>query len=104
MIPVNMQGQPGSPGTDGPDGTPGTPGSKGRMAEASGWFFVPDSPPSRGGVGGNGAVKEGVGLSNTRARLRELYGETHRFELVRGPAGGVRVEVSIPFCEERLLQ
>jgi two-component system LytT family sensor kinase len=56
------------------------------------------------GISGNGAVKEGVGLSNTRARLRELYGETHRFELVGGPAGGVRVEVSIPFREERLLQ
>ena len=56
------------------------------------------------GVSGNGAIKEGVGLSNTRARLRELYGETHRFELVGGPAGGVRVEVSIPFREERLLQ
>jgi len=56
------------------------------------------------GISGNGAVKEGVGLSNTRARLRELYGETHRFELVGGPAGGMRVEVSIPFREERLLQ
>jgi len=47
----------------------------------------------------NGAVKEGVGLSNTRARLRELYGSEHRFELLRGPEGGVRVELSIPFRE-----
>ena len=56
------------------------------------------------GISGNGAVKEGVGLSNTRARLRELYGETHSFELVRGPAGGVRVEMNIPFRQERLSQ
>jgi signal transduction histidine kinase len=53
------------------------------------------------GVGGNGTVKEGVGLSNTRARLRELYGAAHRFELVRGQEGGVRVELAIPFRERR---
>lgn len=51
------------------------------------------------GVGANGTIKEGVGLSNTRARLRELYGAAHRFELARGEAGGVRVELSIPFRE-----
>jgi len=49
------------------------------------------------GLGENGAIKEGIGLSNTRARLRELYGPAHRFELVRGQQGGVRVEISIPF-------
>jgi LytS/YehU family sensor histidine kinase len=53
------------------------------------------------GFGENGAIKEGVGLSNTRARLRELYGAAHRFELARGQGGGVRVELSIPFREER---
>jgi LytS/YehU family sensor histidine kinase len=52
------------------------------------------------GVSGNGTVKEGVGLSNTRARLRELYGAAHRFELIRGQDGGVRVELNIPFREE----
>jgi signal transduction histidine kinase len=54
---------------------------------------------------GNGisAVKparEGVGLSNTRARLRELYGEAHRFELGGQPEGGLRVEMTIPFRTE----
>jgi LytS/YehU family sensor histidine kinase len=53
------------------------------------------------GLGQNGAIKEGVGLSNTRARLRELYGTAHRFELNRGSGGGVRVELSIPFREEK---
>jgi LytS/YehU family sensor histidine kinase len=52
------------------------------------------------GFGGNGALKEGVGLSNTRARLRELYGAAHRFELVPRKEGGVRIELNIPFHEE----
>jgi two-component system, LytTR family, sensor kinase len=52
------------------------------------------------GLSENGKIKDGVGLSNTRARLRELYGTAHRFEMIRGPAGGVRVELGIPFREE----
>ena len=48
------------------------------------------------GLGENGAIKEGIGLSNTRARLQELYGAAQRFELVRGEQGGGRVEISIP--------
>ena len=43
------------------------------------------------------AIDEGVGLSNTRARLRELYGEAHRFELRAGPEGGLLVHLTIPF-------
>jgi len=46
-------------------------------------------------------IKEGVGLSNTRARLRELYGTAHQFQLIRGAKGGVRVELSIPFRKEQ---
>jgi two-component system, LytTR family, sensor kinase len=44
-------------------------------------------------------LKEGIGISNTRARLKELYGSAQRFELVQGQQGGVRVEISIPFHE-----
>jgi signal transduction histidine kinase len=44
--------------------------------------------------------EEGVGLSNTRARLRELYGDAHRFELASGPEGGLQVELEIPFRTE----
>ncbi len=40
---------------------------------------------------------EGVGLSNTRARLRELYGEAHRLELSNGRSGGLSVWLTIPF-------
>jgi two-component sensor histidine kinase len=54
---------------------------------------------SDNGVGlRNGAlVEEGIGISNTRARLRELYGESHRFELRPGPEGGLVVHLTIPF-------
>jgi ligand-binding sensor domain-containing protein/signal transduction histidine kinase len=42
-------------------------------------------------------VKEGIGLSNTRARLRHLYGQKQRFELNSPPGGGVSVLLSLPF-------
>jgi two-component system LytT family sensor kinase len=40
---------------------------------------------------------EGVGLSNTRARLQQLYGAAHRFEFSRATNGGLIVRVQIPF-------
>ena len=52
------------------------------------------------GMTGTKPTREGVGLSNTRARLRELYGEDHRFELRTGPQGGLRVEMTIPYRQE----
>ncbi|HEX9936292.1 MAG TPA: histidine kinase [Longimicrobium sp.] len=51
------------------------------------------------GIPHGGAPGEGVGLANTRARLRQLYGARQSLELVRGPNGGVCVEVSLPFHE-----
>jgi len=51
---------------------------------------IPDTKPAR----------EGVGLSNTRERLRELYGEEHRFELRQSAEGGLRVEMTIPYRSE----
>jgi LytS/YehU family sensor histidine kinase len=49
------------------------------------------------GVSNANAIREGVGLSNTRARLRTLYGEAHRFEMGNRPEGGLRVRLTIPF-------
>jgi two-component system LytT family sensor kinase len=43
------------------------------------------------------AAASGIGIANTRARLRHLYGDRHRFELVARPEGGVAVTLSIPF-------
>lgn len=45
----------------------------------------------------NGGVKEGVGLSNTRARLKELYGERGVLELRPGKAGGFSAEIRLPW-------
>lgn len=39
---------------------------------------------------------EGVGLSNTRARLRQLYGDAHSFELGDAPGGGLCVRLTLP--------
>jgi two-component system LytT family sensor kinase len=39
---------------------------------------------------------EGVGLSNTRARLRQLYGARHKFELLEAPGGGLLVRLVLP--------
>jgi LytS/YehU family sensor histidine kinase len=41
-------------------------------------------------------IREGVGIANTRARLKQLYGERHEFELRGEPAGGTRVSLVIP--------
>jgi two-component sensor histidine kinase len=43
------------------------------------------------------ATVEGVGLSNTRARLAQLYGERQRFSLSEREGGGVEANLIIPF-------
>jgi sensor histidine kinase YesM len=52
------------------------------------------------GMGSTGA-QEGVGLANTRTRLRQLYGDRQRLEVRDAPEGGVHVEMTLPFVEER---
>jgi two-component system, LytTR family, sensor kinase len=41
--------------------------------------------------------REGIGLANTRARLRELYDDMQKFELVNRAEGGLCVRMAIPF-------
>lgn len=48
-----------------------------------------------------GAQSEGgLGLANTRARLENLYGAAHRFEMAPLPGGGTVVSIELPFREE----
>ena len=42
------------------------------------------------------AFLRGIGLSNTRARLRRLYGRGQAFELANAESGGARVTATIP--------
>jgi sensor histidine kinase YesM len=43
------------------------------------------------------AFNDGVGLSNTRARLQHLYGADHAFVFANLAGGGFAVTVTIPF-------
>jgi len=43
------------------------------------------------------ALREGVGLSNTKARLQELYGEAHSFQITPNGEGGLTVKVTVPW-------
>jgi hypothetical protein len=40
---------------------------------------------------------EGLGISNTRARLQGLFGATHALDVANAGDGGVRVTISFPF-------
>jgi sensor histidine kinase YesM len=44
-------------------------------------------------------ARTGVGLANTRARLRQLYGAEHRLAVVNAPGGGAETVVELPFRE-----
>ena len=46
-----------------------------------------------------GGAKDGVGLINTRERLKHLYGEAHAFSLSSVPGRGVTARIVIPFRE-----
>jgi signal transduction histidine kinase len=50
-----------------------------------------------GGLRKDEPAKDGVGLSNTRARLQTLYGKAHGFDLRDAPGEGLQVRLTIPF-------
>jgi two-component sensor histidine kinase len=49
------------------------------------------------GLTNGGVRREGIGLSNTRERLRASFGDDHRFSLGPADSGGVVVSIDIPF-------
>lgn len=49
------------------------------------------------GIASSAAIKDGVGISSTRARLERLYGQAHRFALDNAPLGGLIVTLELPF-------
>jgi sensor histidine kinase YesM len=49
------------------------------------------------GLGGDTPRKERVGLTNTRARVSNLYGDEHGLRLRHAAGGGLIVSLSIPF-------
>ena len=51
---------------------------------------------------GAAEIREGVGISNTRARLAQLYGSAARLELGNAPAGGFRARLDLPAHTEPL--
>jgi two-component system LytT family sensor kinase len=50
-----------------------------------------------GGLPKGAAPDEGIGLSNSRARLQQLYGSQARFELNNAPGGGLAVTIAVPW-------
>lgn len=48
------------------------------------------------GMPAGGFTREGIGVGNTKARLRELYGTAHGFELANRSGGGLEVRIVLP--------
>lgn len=64
----------------------------------NGTLYLRVSDDGRGLPNGEqAALREGVGLANTRARLAHLYGSQHNFELISSPQRGLTLELEIPF-------
>ena len=50
----------------------------------------------------NGAEpSRGMGLSNTRARLEQLYGGSHSFAIADCDGGGVAVRINLPLSDNQ---
>ncbi len=62
------------------------------------WLQLQVSDNGPGLPAGANAVCEHVGLSNTRARLRQLYDDQHRIELGNGALGGLSVTIEVPLA------
>lgn len=61
-----------------------------------------DGPGLDGTARGAVPAGRGIGLANTRARLTQLYGTSHRVELLDRVPGGLVVRVSLPYRAARV--
>ena len=58
---------------------------------------VTDNGPGLPSNGSAGAIlRKGLGLTNTQARLQQIYGPAHRLNLDNAPTGGLTVTLEIP--------
>ena len=53
------------------------------------------------GLPGGTKPQEGVGISNSRARLQQLYGDQGQFRLANAPEGGLIVSIVVPWRTEQ---
>ena len=56
-----------------------------------------DGPGIVGLANGGTLDARGVGIANTRDRLREMYGAAQRFEIENAPGGGLVARIRIPY-------
>lgn len=72
-----------------------------RAGRENGWLKVEVADNGKGIKGDFDEVMSvGLGLSNTRARLEQLYGDNFRFNLRNCEAGGLVVELRLPRQQE----
>ena len=77
-----------------PQAAPGRLELRARRDENRLVLEVADNGP---GLAEGRVPEEGVGLSNTRARLEQLYGDEHELEFCPSESRGLTVRVRIPF-------
>lgn len=83
--------------------SPGTLELKSHKVNSALQIQVCDDGP---GIPPQGAKDSGVGLKNTRARLRELYQERQALHLENAPGGGAIITVILPYdlAEDQLAE
>jgi LytS/YehU family sensor histidine kinase len=57
---------------------------------------VQDTGAGIGEVGAAGVFGRGLGLSNIRDRLAQLYGDSQQFSIANRPSGGTEVTLRVP--------
>jgi two-component system, LytTR family, sensor kinase len=79
---------------------PGQVGIGARRVGKMLWLQVWDTGPGLADGFCHGRCKRGIGLTNTRSRLQQLYGEGHAFQLRNANTGGLVVTIEVPYCAE----